>query len=67
MKVGDLVRLPDDNHYWWGSKVGLVIKLEPNRSNPKMSTLSIIVAAQNPEFNYVKFGANFVELVSEGG
>ena len=65
MKVGDLVKLPKDDHYWWGSKVGLVIDLEANHLNPELHTLRILVAAHNPGYSHVKFGANFVELISE--
>ncbi len=65
MKVGDLVRLPKDNHYWWGNKVGLVIGLEDNHLNPERVTLRIMVAARDPKYNYVKFGANYVEVISE--
>ena len=59
MKVGDLVRLPKDDHYWWGSKVGLVTALEDNHLNPELSTLRIMVAVPSPEYSYVMFGANF--------
>ena len=66
MKVGDLVRLPKDNYYWWGNKVGLVIGVENSYSSPELDTLRIVVSAREPEHSYVKFGANYVELVSEG-
>ena len=65
MKIGDLVRLPEDSHYWWGSKVGLIIGLEANHINPERHALRILVAARDPGYGHVKFGANFVELISE--
>ena len=65
MKVGDLVRLPEDNHYWWGGKAGLVVSIEDRHQKVGWQTLRILVAAHNPGFSHVKFGANFVELISE--
>ena len=59
------MRLPSDNYYWWGGKVGLVIGVENEHLNFEMRTLKIVVAARDPEHSYVKFGANYVDLVSE--
>ncbi len=65
MNIGDLVRLPSDNYYWWGDKVGLVIGVENEHLNFERRTLKIVVSAHDPEHRYVKFGANYVDLVSE--
>ena len=65
MKVGDLVKLPEDNYYWWGGRAGLVIDIEDRQQKVGWETLQILVAAHDPGFGYVKFGANFVELISE--
>ena len=67
MKVGDLVKLPNDRYFWWAGKVGLVVGVEDKQRQPLFHSLTILVAAPDPEFNPVKFGANYVELVSEGG
>jgi len=66
MKVGDLVKLPEDRHYWWGGKAGLVVDIEDKHQNVGWRTLRILVAAHNPGVGHVKFGANFVELINEG-
>lgn len=65
MKVGDLVKLPVDDHYWWSEKVGLVIGYgygdgDDDPNNPNWNVLHIIVGDK-----YTRFGDNFVELVSE--
>ena len=73
MKVGDLVKIPEDNQYWWGGKVGVVIDIEMEPVQPSLGgyvhparqTLRLLVAGDNPGFSHVKFGANFVELISE--
>jgi len=65
MKVGDLVKIPEDNHYWWGGKVGVVISIEESPFSASQ-TLRLLVAGDNPGFSHIKFGANFVELISEG-
>ena len=65
MKVGDLVKLPEDSYYWWGGKVGLVIDIEDRHKAPSVQTLRLLVAARNPGVGYVRFGANFVELINE--
>ncbi len=65
MKVGDLVKLPEDYHYWWGGKAGLVVDIEDRHRSHYRQTLRILVAACNPGVGHVKFGANFVELISE--
>ena len=65
MKIGDLVKLPEDYHYWWGGKVGLVIgygygDVDEDPLYPDLKALHIIVGDK-----HTRFGANFVELVSE--
>ena len=65
MKVGDLVKMPEDDHYWWGGKVGIVINIEDPHQRLDWQTLRLLVAAHNPGCGHVKFGANFVELISE--
>ena len=65
MKIGDLVKIPEDNHYWWGGKVGVIIGIGDLHQSFSQRTLRLLVAADNPGFSHVKFGANFVELISE--
>ena len=65
MKVGDLVKIPEDNHYWWGGKVGVVIDIGDLHQNFGQRTLRLLVAGDNPGIGHVKFGENFVELISE--
>tara|TARA_Y100000310_G_C20371378_1_gene663670 strand:+ start:536 stop:730 length:195 start_codon:yes stop_codon:yes gene_type:complete len=60
VKVGDLVRLPDDSHYWWGGKTGIVVGIEDKHQLPHYWTLRVMVGC-----HYTKFGANFVKLISE--
>ena len=67
MKVGDLVRLPEDDYYWWGGKAGLVVGIENEKQPPSSwRTLRLLVAAEKGCTGWVKFGENFVELISEG-
>ena len=63
MKIGDLVRLPEDSYYWWGGKVGVIVGMEYDHAD--WPTLRLLVAAENECAGYAKFGANFVELISE--
>ena len=66
IKIGDLVKLPEDNHYWWGGKAGIVVDVEtPLADAPTRQLLRLIVAGENPGFTHVKFSANFVELINE--
>jgi len=66
VKVGDLVKLPEDSHYWWGGKAGLVVDIETDPYiHPDRQTLRLLVAAEKECVGYAKFGANFVELISE--
>ena len=65
MKIGDLVKLPEDNHYWWGGKAGLILEIDDPCRAEYYWTLRLLVAGKNPGVGHVKFGANFVELVSE--
>ena len=60
-KIGDLVRMPHDDHYWWSETVGLVIGFEDIVPNPAHRTLKIMVGRDK----HARFGAGFVELVSE--
>jgi len=60
VKVGDLVRLPEDSYYWWGGKVGIVVGIGDHHRPSSQRTLRVMVGS-----HYTKFGANFVELVSE--
>jgi hypothetical protein len=60
VKVGDLVKLPEDSHYWWGGKPGLVVAIEDKHQLPQYWTLGVQVG-----YHYTKFGANFVTLISE--
>jgi hypothetical protein len=60
-KIGDLVRMPWDAHYWWSETVGLVIGFEDIVPNPAHRTLKILVGRDK----HTRFGAGFVELVSE--
>jgi hypothetical protein len=66
VKVGDLVRLPKQSRYWWSGKVGLVIGYgygdrDDDHRNPDYRALHIIIGQ-----HHVRFGENFVELISEG-
>ena len=66
MKIGDLVKIPLDDYYWWGGKVGVVVDIETDPYvHPDRHALRLLVAGENPGISYVKFGANFVELISE--
>ena len=60
MKIGDLVRLPEDSYYWWGGKAGIIVGIEDKHQSFAQRTLRVMVGG-----HYTKFGANFVELVSE--
>jgi hypothetical protein len=60
VKVGDLVKLPEDSHYWWGGKLGIVVAIEDKHQMPDYWTLGIMVGCE-----YTKFGANFVKLINE--
>ena len=66
VKIGDLVKIPEDRHYWWGGKVGVIIDIEDRHRNIMQRTLRLLVAGENPGIGHVKFGSNFVELISEG-
>ena len=65
MKVGDLVKIPEDSHYWWGGKVGVIVGIEDKHQSFGQQTLRLLVAAEKECAGHVKFGANFVELISE--
>ena len=65
MKVGDLVKLPKESQYWWSEKVGLVIgygygDFDEDPLDPDLKALHILIGQ-----HHVRFGVNFVELVSE--
>ncbi len=64
MKVGDLVKLPKESQYWWSERVGLVIGYgygDQESDDQDESALHILVDGNK----HTRFGANFVELVSE--
>ena len=66
MKVGDLVKLPEDSYHWWGGKAGLVVAIEDNAYDHLLPpTLRILVAACNPGVGHVKFGEKDVEVINE--
>jgi len=53
--------MPHDDHYWWSETVGLVIGFEDLVPNPAHRTLKIMVGRDK----HARFGAGFVELISE--
>ena len=57
MKVGDLVRCPADNYYWWSGRLGLVVKT-PDDSQ---TWVRLLIDGNS----FTKFGADFLELISE--
>jgi len=65
VQIGDLVRCPKDDQYWWSEKVGLVIGYgygdgDEDPQNPDRNALHIIVDGNK----HARFGANFVDLIS---
>ena len=67
MKVGDLVRCPSDDVFWWGGKVAVVIGLDDldDHQGTKWTTARVLVAAHNPGFDYVAFGTRYLEVINE--
>ena len=64
MKVGDLVRCPKEDQYWWSGRVGLVIGYgygDQESDDQDRSALHILIDGNK----HTRFGANFVELISE--
>ena len=62
MKVGDLVKLPDDDCFWWGSKCGLVVGfVEPSR-NPHHPSIVVKVLVDGTD---TRFGIRFLEVLNE--
>jgi hypothetical protein len=60
VKVGDLVKLPEDKYFWWSGKVGIIVAIEtPADAVPR--NLRIMVGPHR-----TKFGERFVELINEG-
>ena len=70
MKVGDLVKCPQDNYYWWGGKVGLVVEIEIE-PRPPFGSRACTVSSRTTvrlligDGSYTRFGANFLEVISE--
>ena len=64
MKVGDLVKCPKEDHYWWSERVGLVIGYgygDQEGDDRDRSTLHILIDGNK----HARFGVNHVELISE--
>jgi len=60
VKVGDLVRLPPAEVYWWAGKVGIIDLVESRGNYPKEYRVFI-----SPN-RYARFNdPEFVELISE--
>jgi len=60
IKVGDLVKMPSSQSYWWGDQVGIIDVIEPEHSS--YVTYRIFV----PGHGYARFSESaFVEVLSE--
>jgi hypothetical protein len=61
VKVGDLVKMPSSNTYWWGDQVGIIDIVEPEGSG--YSTYRICV----PGKGFARFSdTTWAEVISEG-
>lgn len=64
MKVGDLVKCPEEDRYWWSGRVGLVVGYgygEQEGDERDRSVLHILIDGDK----HTRFGVDHVELVSE--
>jgi len=64
VKVGDLVRCPKGDRYWWSERVGLVVGFgygDQEGDDRDMSALHILIDGDK----HARFGTEYVELVSE--
>jgi len=60
MKIGDLVRLPHAEVYWWSDKTGIIDLIESKGNYPKEYRVFV------PPNKYARFNdPAFVELISE--
>ena len=57
MKVGDLVRCPPNDTYWWSERLGLIVSIDDTKPNGVARVLVGDV--------YCKFGINYLEFANE--
>jgi len=59
MKVGDLVRLPEDDGFWWANRVGLVVHVQRSLVNSvsENSVARVLVGK-----TYTKFAIRFLKV-----
>ena len=64
MKVGDLVKCPEMDRYWWSNRVGLVIGYgygDQECDGQDRSVLHILIDSDK----HARFGVDHVEVISE--
>ena len=71
MKLGDMVRLPEYNVYWWSSAIGIIVAencalLDTTGEHAWNSyTIHVFLNGRDGKTGRAKFGEYDLELISE--